>query len=164
MHLSSTEKSTLVVKNVRNGKGIVTKKKFLPNETIFEVAGIFVACDEDDDMDEAERNNTFRFDVDRYISPKGRIADYLNHSCEPNAKVLKKNKKLFVVAINTIPKNVEVVIDYSTITARDDIWTMKCNCGTESCRGIIKKFSSLPKRIRENYITHSIVPKYILKI
>ncbi len=164
MHLSLEEKETLAIKDCRNGKGIFAKKVFSPKEVVFEVGGTFLTCDEDEDVDEETRNNTYRYNKDLFLSPKDRIGDMLNHSCEPNAKVVKKAKRLFVVAIKEIPRNTEVCIDYSTIIARDDTWHMQCNCGTESCRGIVKKFNLLPKRIKDNYIKSSIVPSYILEI
>lgn len=160
MNFTAKEKRELAVKKSRNGRGISARRTFAPDETIFEVTGEFITCNEDDDIDEETRANTYRFDADRYISPKGRMGDFLNHSCEPNAKVVKKDERLFIVAICAIGKGEEVVIDYSTITASDDSWEMECNCGALSCRGIIKKFNSLPVKTRKKYRALGMVPKY----
>ena len=164
MHLTTKGKEELCVKKSRNGRGICTRRDFLSGEIIFEVTGTFIACDEDDDVDEETRANTYRYDEDRYISPAGRIGDFLNHSCDPNAKVVKKNKKLFVIAVADIPKGEEVTIDYSTILAADDVWEMKCNCGTKKCRGLIKKFDTLPLAIKKNYLARGMVPSYIRSV
>lgn len=59
-------------------------------------------------------------------------------------------------------KGRKVTFDYSTILAKDDIWEMKCNCGSKHCRKTIKKFSTLPKRLKEKYTPLGMVPKYIL--
>lgn len=150
------------VKKSKNGFGIFAKKDFLEKYTLFEIKGRIISCDVEDDLDEETRSNTFRFDEDKYLSPKGEIADFLNHSCEPNSGVVKKNKKLFLVAISDIKKGDELVMDYSTIIASDDVWKMKCNCGSNHCRKIIKKFNTIPKKTREEYISQGIVPKYIL--
>lgn len=160
MRLTMQEKRELAVKKSRNGRGIFARRNFLPGETIFEVTGAFVTCNEDDDMDEETRANTYRYDEDKYISPQGRMGDFLNHSCEPNAKVVKKDGRLFIVAIVAVAKGEEVVIDYSTITAPDDSWEMQCNCGTSKCRGIIRKFNSLPLITRKRYRALGMVPKY----
>jgi len=154
----------LLVSESRNGKGIFTNKDFIKDECVFEVTGKLITCDEDDDMDEETRSNTYRYDENLYISPKGKIGDFLNHSCNPNAKVLKKGKKLFIYAIKSIAKGREVLIDYSTIIARDDSWKMKCNCGSSICRKKISKFALLPKILQEKYRKQNIVPGYILEI
>jgi SET domain-containing protein len=110
------------------------------------------------------KNNTYRFDSGRYISPKGRVGDFLNHSCYPNAKVTKRGEQLFIVAIASIKKDREVCIDYSTITASDDVWEMECNCGSRRCRGMVRMFKKLPRQLRELYIRMSIVPSYIIDL
>jgi hypothetical protein len=78
--------------------------------------------------------------------------------------VVKKQKKLYVLAHTTIKPNEEIVIDYSTIIADDDIWKMKCSCGNKNCRKIIGKFSRIPKKLQKEYLTLGVVPEYILAI
>ena len=158
------EEKKVYVKDARNGKGVFARKKILPEKMILEIKGVFLTCNEDDDIDEETRNNTFRYDDDLYISPGKDIANFINHSCEPNAKVVKKNKKLFIYSILPILKDEEVLFDYSTILARDDVWEMECNCGSQKCRKVVKQFKKLPLKLKEKYIKEEIVPDYILKI
>ena len=134
----------------------------MADANLFEIKGTFLTCYEDEKIDEEIRNNTFRFDENLFLSPEGEIANFVNHSCEPNTKIVKNNNKLFLVAILDIHKGEELVFDYSTILASDDVWTMKCNCGTLNCRTIVKKFINLPKQIKEKYMAHRIVPSYII--
>ncbi len=162
MYQTLKEKKELAVKKAKNGKGVFVKKNFKPGQSIFQFAGELIACDEDDDTDEQTRSNAIRISKDWFVSPKGRMGDFLNHSCEPNAKVVKKDKKLFIVAISLISKGEEVAIDYSTIIAADDSWTMKCKCGSKNCRKMVGKFKSLPKKLRDNYLALGLVPKHIL--
>ena len=162
--LSAKEAKTLAVKKSRNGRGIFAQKDFKPNKVLFEITGVFVTCDEDEHMDEEERANTYRYSKKWYISPKGRLGDMLNHSCEPNAKVIKRDGRLYIVAVTAVPKGAEVLIDYSTILAADDSWTMHCNCGTATCRKVIKQFNKLPKKVQESYRAQDIVPRYILSV
>jgi hypothetical protein len=154
----------LVIKKSQTGLGIFASKKYIPNETLFEVTGSRISGFEDEDIAETERNNLFRYSKEKYIAPKGRIGDYLNHSCKPNAYVKKIGKKLFIRAIEHILKGKEVTIDYSTITAADDSWTMRCRCGKASCRKRVQKFISLPKSLQSLYIQKNIVPSYILSL
>lgn len=153
----------LEVREARNGKGIFVARDFAPEEVLFEVTGKLISGDEDEDISETERDNAFRFDEDRYITPAGSIGDFLNHSCEPNAKVVKKGKKLLVVAAGPIKKGAEILIDYSTITAADDIWEMPCNCGSATCRGVVRSFDTLPAALRKSYIARGVVPAYVAR-
>jgi uncharacterized protein len=158
------EDDSFIIKKAKNGFGIFTKHSFLAETVLFQVTGPYLTCDEDDDIDDEIRSNSIRYDENFYISPQGRIADFLNHSCNPNAKVVKKGKKLFLVAIKNISKNREVAIDYSTIIAADDVWTMRCKCRSKKCRGVIKDVTRLPSTIKKEYIKTQIIPEYILAI
>ncbi len=164
MYLTKKEQNELIVKKSKHGKGVFALRTFKPEQKIFQFAGKLIFCDADDSTDDITRSNTIRFDSDWFVSPAGRIGDFLNHSCEPNAKVIKKDNKLFMIAILPIQKGEEIVFDYSTAIASDDIWTMKCECGSKSCRGIVKQFQKLPKKLQKQYIFESVVPSYILEI
>ncbi len=135
-----------LVKIARNGKGIFTRKTFPVNERVFEIKGNRVTRYEDEVIDEIICVNAIRFSMQYYLSPEGEVANYLNHSCEPNTKIMKK-KKLYLVAISNIAKDIELVFDYSTITAQDDNWTTDCNCGIYDCRRVVQKFSKLPVKL-----------------
>ncbi len=155
----------LVVQVTRNGFGIVTTKAFAPGETCFKVTGRLIHGDlmvpGASRISDNDRNNTFRYSKTHYISPKGRLGDFLNHSCEPNGMVKKSGRRLFVVALRPISPKMEVTVDYSTLLADDDIWEMACNCATGTCRGTIGQFSSLPKAIRTKYRSSKAVPRYV---
>jgi SET domain-containing protein len=160
--LSSTESKKLAVKSARNGRGVFALKDFKKGQIIFEITGTLVTCNEDEEMDEEERSNTYRFTKKWFISPKGRLGDMLNHSCLPNAYVSKREGKLYIVAATPVTKGTEVVIDYSTILASDDSWSMQCNCGTLACRKVIKQFNKIPKKLQLSYRALRMVPNYIL--
>jgi SET domain-containing protein len=90
------------------------------------------------------------------------MGSFLNHSCEPNSKIVKRDRKLYAVALENISLNKEVTFDYSTILGDDDIWKMDCKCGTRSCRKRIRRFGSLPRQTKDEYIRLGMVPPYIL--
>lgn len=158
------ETRDLKVKKARNGFGIFAKKDFKIGKKVFEIKGSRITGDIDEDIDDITRANAYRFDKDFYISPDGSMGDFLNHSCKPNVKIMKEKGKLFVVTNSNIASGSELAFDYSTIVASDDIWEMECNCGEKDCRGVIKSFKSLPKKLKEFYISEKIVPKHILNI
>lgn len=162
--MRDTEYKNLAVKQARNGLGIFTETAFTPGQTIFRINGTRRHYTTLLKREGAFLDNCFRVSENYYLSPEGHIGVYLNHSCEPNARVVKEGGKLYVRSINHIPTNTEILIDYSTITASDDIWTMHCNCGAVTCRKIIRNFVRLPKALQKKYTTLLIVPDYIAQI
>ncbi len=152
------------VKKSRNGKGLFAEKNFRANTTLLQLKGKLITCYEDDNLDEETRSNTIRFNSELFLSPKNEIGNFINHSCDPNSKISKRNSKLYIVTIKPIESGSEINFDYSTVLARDDVWQMKCNCHSKLCRKTIKYFYSLPISTRKDYIRRGMVPKYILNI
>jgi len=159
-----SENIKIVVAKSRNGQGVFALQYLKSGEKISPVTGVCLRCDADDDTSEEVRANTYRFDEDTYVSPAGAIGDFFNHSCNPNAKIIKEKGNLYLVSISGITQGDEVVFDYSTITASDDVWEMKCNCGYVKCRRVAGRFVDLPDEIQKKYIRLQIVPQYILDI
>lgn len=155
---------SLIVKKAKNGLGIFSTRPFKKGQVIFQVEGKRVHYLETNKWAGRFQDNTFRYGPDTYISPENELADYLNHSCIPNSKVEKINHKLYILAVSNIGKDQEILIDYSTILARDDIWVMKCSCGEKACRKRIVTYTRLPRQILEKYKALAIIPNYILKI
>ena len=152
------------IKKSKNGRGLFAKRNIQKGEVISLIKGSLITCNEDDDLDEQTRSNTIRFNNEKFLNPKGEIGELINHSCSPNSKIVKASNKMYVRAIENISKDAEIVFDYSTVLANDDIWQMKCNCGEKSCRKVIKMFKTLPSKTKQHYIKNKIVPKYILHI
>lgn len=155
----------LTIRRARNGKGIFAAKSFKREETIETINGKLIRHEKamkfwNEDIKKAE--NLFRYCGTRYLSPEGELGDYSNHSCNPNAGVIKNKGKLFWIAIDEIKRGQEVLIDYSTIIGADDAWTMRCNCGEKKCRKIVKSVDKLPRKTFNRYLELGIIPKYIL--
>jgi len=79
---------------------------------------------------------------------------YINHSCQPNAGI---KGTATIVAMRDIGKDEEVTIDYST-TEEDPTWKMRCNCGMDNCRKIIKSIQFLPEKLFNKY--RSFIPRF----
>jgi SET domain-containing protein len=152
------------IKKSKNGRGLFAKRNIQKSEVTSLIKGSLITCNEDDDLDEQTRSNTIRFNNEKFLNPKGEIGELINHSCSPNSKIVKASNKMYVRAIENISKDTEIVFDYSTVLANDDIWQMKCNCGEKGCRKVIKMFKTLPSKTKQHYIKNKIVPKYILHI
>lgn len=157
----------LTVQGVRNGLGIVAKKIFTRGDTVCRISGRIVTSA----MvwrywarDPRRGENCFRFDEDHYLDPEGEIGAFANHSCNPNAGIRKQRGRLYLFALRRIPVGAEVTHDYSTLLGADDVWTMRCNCGTVICRGLVENISRLPARRRTYYRKSGAVPTFIEKI
>ncbi len=150
------------VKKGRNGLGIFAAKNFQPAQIIVEITGNPVHWEKLLNIGGIILDNAFRFDENHYLSPDG-IGNYLNHSCDPNVGIIKKNNRLFLKSIRGIKSGEEIAFDYSTLVGDDDIWTMKCNCGAKTCRKRIKNFGSLPVPTKDRYRKAGVVPSFIEK-
>ena len=151
----------LAIQRTRNGRGLVAERKFKKNEPLFVIRGKLIPVQGLGMADKRTADNTIRFSERSYISPTNELGDFLNHSCHPTAFLQKRGRKLFVVALQSISANTEITIDYSTILANDERWTMRCNCGSVDCRAVVKKFVDLPGKLQKRYHSLRIVPPYI---
>lgn len=154
----------LKVLDARNGMGVFTTSLIKKGSQVLVIKGTLNHFERLLEIDGDILNNSFRYSLNYYLSPGPKDTSYyVNHSCEPNTKVVKRKKEISLVAIRDIAKGEEIVFDYSTIIAKDDIWTMKCNCGTANCRKNIKQWDRLPKKVLEKYLKDKIIPNYICK-
>ena len=156
---------TLDVRPVRNGKGIIALRAFAPGEVICRIKGKVVTGDEVWRYWETEPRlgeNCFRYDADHYLNPEGEIGAFANHSCNPNAGIVKTGRRLLLKAVRAIAAGDEVTHDYSTLLGADDVWTMKCNCGEANCRKVVGNYRRLPSAVVRKYRRLGIIPDFIL--
>jgi hypothetical protein len=155
----------LEVRPVRNGLGIVALRPFAPGATVCRIHGRLVrAATVWRYWRSAPRRaaNCFRYDADHYLDPQGEIGAYANHSCRPNAGIVKTTRGLRLVAIRPIAAGAEVTHDYATLLGADDVWRMRCNCGERHCRGVVRNIRWLPPRTLARYRALGVVPGFIL--
>ena len=155
----------LAVKLVRNGQGIVAMKPFRRGAILCEIKGKLVTGEEvwrywETDPRLAE--NCFRYDADRYIDPDGEIGQYANHSCNPNAGIVKQGRSLLLKAVSAIATGDEITHDYSTLLGADDVWTMRCNCGEANCRRVVRNVGKLPAYTIRKYRRLGIIPDFVM--
>ena len=102
-------------------------------------------------------SHCIQVDIDRYI-----LCDppflYSNHSCAPNCAI---NANLELYTLIDIPKNTELLWDYST-SMYERSWTMPCKCGNKNCRKVIRDFDLLPEDLQQCYLKKNIVMPFIM--
>lgn len=147
-----------------NGKGLFANSPIKKGDKFLHIKGEILSLQKFYKLPQRVKDNTYRFSSKEYLSPKGEHGDYLNHSCLPNSKVVKQGRRIYLIAIKNIIKGSEILIDYSTILAKDDYWVMGCNCKTKNCRKKIKRFDSMPESTLKKYIKECLIPSYILDV
>ncbi|KAB7504866.1 Histone-lysine N-methyltransferase NSD2, partial [Armadillidium nasatum] len=96
-----------------------------------------------DDMHECKEQNYYFLTVetDRMIDagPKGNLARFMNHSCQPNCETQKwtvgADTRVGLFALEDIPEDSELTFNYNL----ECVGTEKkiCNCGAQNCSGFI---------------------------
>ena len=77
-------------------------------------------------------------------------ADYINHSCEPNAGL---QGQISLVALRAIAAGEEICLDYAMTDAHPDTG-FACLCGTASCRGVVRPDDWRLPELRLRYAGH----------
>jgi hypothetical protein len=104
-----------------------------------------------------EGDRTIQIGADLYVNP-GYPAEFINHSCEPNAGI---RDDLAMVALEAIEVGKEIRFDYSTCIQEGE-FRMECRCRAPSCRKWIGDFSDLPDELKARYIRLGVVQPFIL--
>jgi SET domain-containing protein len=112
-----------------HGRGVFATRRIEPDETIIEGCRE-VLSDEAVEALPAEERGFLSVIEGRYIlmTPPSR---FVNHSCNPNARGTDQSD----VAIRVIEAGEEVTVDY--VAEHVPGLTLKCNCRTMNCRGLL---------------------------
>ncbi len=146
---------SVMIAECRFGKGLFATRPIDAGETILELRGRVIDIHEA--LAKGDRSgDPLQIAEDQYLDLET-PGLYGNHSCAPNAG-LKWNCTL--VAIRPISDGEEVLWDYST-SMNDGVWTMRCECATPECRGIVDDFRTLPESLQQNYISLGIVSDFV---
>jgi len=139
------------------GRGLFAVDGFRENERILVLKG--PRYGREDPIHETEEGaNLLQTGRRSYILLR-ELGVFANHSCDPNAGI-RSNRHL--VAIRDIAAGEEIRFDYST-TMDEDFWTMDCCCGSQSCRGLIRDFHTLPPALRQRYLDLDVVQGFIAR-
>ena len=156
---------SVTVRPVRNGRGLVALRAFGPGDLICRIRGRVVNPKTVWGYwktDPRRGANCYRYDAELFLDPEGEIGAFCNHSCNPNARLVRTAAGLYLSALKNIAAGKEITHDYSTQTGADDVWTMKCNCGERNCRGRVKNVATLPPRVMQRYLRLDAIPGYVL--
>jgi len=153
---------TLILRKTKTGKGVFANVTFRKCDKIIEFKGKLITRKQLPYPYEKVDDRYVQIGKNLYMSPSGKLDDFINHSCNPNSGLVIKGRKAVLTAIRKIKTGEEICWDYST-TMNEDEWEMDCSCGSKSCRKRIRDFKFLPKKTQQKYIKLGIAPKYIVK-
>ncbi|MCJ1296364.1 hypothetical protein MMC34_007930 [Xylographa carneopallida] len=136
-----------VIKTVDRGYGVRSNRTFNPNQIIVEYTGEIITQDEcDGRMKKMYKNNEcfylMVFDQNMIIdATRGSIARFVNHSCEPNCKMIKwtvagKPRMALFAGERGVMTGEELTYDYNfdPFSSKN---IQECRCGAQTCRGVL---------------------------
>ncbi|KAK3943968.1 hypothetical protein QBC46DRAFT_14713 [Diplogelasinospora grovesii] len=136
-----------VFKTADRGFGIRSNRSFDPGQIIMEYTGEIITAEEcDRRMSEKYKDNEcyylMSYDQNMIIdATTGSIARFVNHSCEPNCRMIKwivsgQPRMALFAGDRQITTGEELTYDYKfdPFSAKN---VQKCLCGSEKCRGVL---------------------------
>jgi histone-lysine N-methyltransferase SETD1 len=131
-----------VKKSKIHGYGLFADDELPQDRFLMEYVGEKI-CNEEKSRRENENDKKgvtyiFYLDDNYWIDGElmGNDSKYINHSCDPNCKIVWKNGRILFYSKRLIKKSEEVTIDYTyEKNSKKEI----CKCGSVNCRGFINE-------------------------
>lgn len=119
----------------KGGYGLYAKQRIEKDDLICVWGGVIATAEELADMPEETRTHGLQVEEQIYMVPvdEGDPADYVNHSCDPNAGL---SGQICLVAMREIQPGDEICFDYA-MSDSSDYDEFECHCGSSNCRGCI---------------------------
>ncbi|MBW7858521.1 MAG: SET domain-containing protein [Leptonema sp. (in: Bacteria)] len=120
------------VRRTNHGNGIFAIELIAKDELIAVWGGAIYEESEFRKLSELERSIAIQIEERFYMTPiEINDADYVNHSCSPNAGL---QGQIELVAIRDIQPNEEICFDYA-MSDSSPYDEFDCDCGSSMCRG-----------------------------
>ena len=114
MTMAAPEKPFRVGRSA-TGLGLFAATPIMKNSDIVEYTGPRIPTKEAQALDR-RRANKYLFEIDRRWtidgSPRGNVARYVNHACDPNAEAVLSRGRMMFRAVKNIAAGAEITIDY----------------------------------------------------
>lgn len=123
------------------GKGLFAREYIRKDELLSVFGGYIMTRKEEELLPEDYNDTGIQISEDLVMTVRERselsAADYINHSCSPNAGI---KGQIFLVAMKKIKAGQEITFDYGMVLYRGKGVTpyrLACGCGVRNCRGVI---------------------------
>jgi hypothetical protein len=158
--MNADSQRLIEIKETEVGKGLFAKQSIAAGTALFQVDINSRKLQFSDTKKlEGRESHALQISMDEYILLQPPVL-LSNHSCDPNCGF---NEYYQFITVKDIAEGEELVWDYSTSMFEHN-WTMKCQCGTQLCRTIVRDFDLLPQEIQSKYLNMKIVLPYIVEI
>ncbi len=130
-----TDKCEVRNRDVTGGKAVYARDTIEPGELVAIWSGRVVPADALGELPEEIRRHTVQIEEGLYLASLSpdEPPDFINHSCEPNAKFDNCN----LIAIRKIIASEQLTFDYNT-TEYDLASPFECHCESDSCCGLVR--------------------------
>jgi hypothetical protein len=118
------------------GKGVFAVRTFAPGELLAVWGGSIISTADINKLNENERAYVVQVEEDLHLlTPRSEVgsADFINHSCDPNAGL---SGSISLVARRAIRPGEEICYDYA-MSDSNPFLNFNCQCGAPLCRGHI---------------------------
>lgn len=152
-----TDHQFVEIRQTLKGAGVFATKYIPSGELIADFIGDHYTSDTATGFPDIMVNHVVQIAEFKYIHAHNRLAEFINHSCDPCAGIKNLTQ---VVTIRPILADEEITWDYAMTEMND--WRMdNCLCGKERCRGTVGSFLLLPEQVKQEYLEKDIVSKWI---
>lgn len=116
----------------KGGLGVFTREAIVKDEILCVWGGKVMTEAQLSDVTEYRIHHALQIEEDLYMVPlrDGDPADYVNHSCSPNAGI---SGQICLLALRDIEPGEEICFDYA-MTDSSDYDEFECHCGSSECR------------------------------
>lgn len=115
----------------KGGRAVFVRERIRANEVLIVWGGEVVTGEMLLDMSDDKRRLSIQIEEDLYLTTSNEgPADWINHSCDPNAGLL---GQIVLVALRDIRVGEEICFDYATSDA-SSYDEFECHCRAKTCR------------------------------
>lgn len=136
----------------KGGYGVFAREKVRAGELLAVWGGDVIRFEDLADLDPKAREHTIQIEDNLFLTPTRppEPADYVNHSCDPNAGL---SGQISLVALRDIEPDEEICFDYATCDSLpyDEF---ECACNTPLCRGQVTGNDWARPELWERYTGH----------
>ncbi len=134
----------------KGGFAVFALQPLIKDELICVWTGVAVTYEQVLALTEAEKSHTIQVDEGIYLAPLGmeEPADFINHSCNPNAGI---RGQISLVAMRAIAAGEEITFDYAMADS-SPYDEFACACGAANCRGTVRGSDWQLKSLWQHYV------------
>jgi len=153
----STDHPYVEIRQTSKGAGVFAVKNIPSGMLIAEFVGDVFRSDTATGFPDHMVNHVVQIGESTYLHAPNRLAEFINHSCDPCAGIKNLTQ---VVTIRPIMADEEITWDYAMTEMNN--WRMdNCLCETQRCRGTVGSFLLLPEEVKQEYLAKGIVSMWI---